>query len=209
MSTLNAMTKRTSVSKRERVRQRRIEAHVALLQPRERSRRRQRGHADERFAHAEPHQRAPHAIPESTRDETAERESGHEAGPHRARRVRRDAEDQSHQAQPQHLIDERADARTEEQDQKCGQQPRVARRGCGRGVDRNGVDEHSRRRVSVRSKSSRRSRIAQSKSGKSQPARRLVCLEVWAPSARVAESSRPCVSGRFSGLVSSERSKCR
>src|SRR5262249_48086518 len=72
--------------------------------------------ADQQLSAAEPAQRPLDATARAARREAAECEAGHEARPHRARRVDRDAEDPAEDPRPQYLIDERAGARSEEED---------------------------------------------------------------------------------------------
>ena len=91
-----------------------MERSVGALEQVESERRRQRRHADERFGNPEPDKRAAHAIGDAAANDAAERQSGHEHGPDRARSVHRDAEDQPDQPEPQHLIDEGAGAGEEE-----------------------------------------------------------------------------------------------
>ena len=79
--------------------------------------------ADADFDQAEGAQRRSQAPGHSSGDETADREPAHEAGEHRAGGVDRDAEHERQQAQPHHLVDERAGPREEEQEREEGKQP--------------------------------------------------------------------------------------
>ena len=127
ISSAKAMANRASVIIGSESGQRRVEAHVDLLQHVEAQRRRERGGADEQLADAEPYEGPAHAVGDSAGDQAAEGEPGHEARPDGAGRVGGDAEYQSEQAQPQHLIDQRADARREKQDRQRRQQPGLTR----------------------------------------------------------------------------------
>jgi hypothetical protein len=66
-------------------------------------------------------ERVARAIGQPAGAETADGESSHERGEHRAAGVDRDAEGQRQQPQPQHLIDERTDAREKQEAGQHGQ----------------------------------------------------------------------------------------
>ncbi len=102
---------------------------------------------------AEPKQRTTHAIREPARGEASDGESSHEARPDRAGGVGCHAKHETEQPKPQDLIDQRADAGTEKQNQKRWQKPGLTRMLSGRDGDSNSVEKHTTRARAVPSAS--------------------------------------------------------
>src|SRR5688572_21387806 len=81
----------------------------------ERRGRDERTQADRQLDEAEQAQGMPNAVSQPARSKAAERKAAHEAGEDRAGGVCRDAERQREQSQPEHLVDQRADTRQDQE----------------------------------------------------------------------------------------------